>query len=72
LKYRKGLLMTGTYPKPEVAPNDWSDGVDDARTGINSRKGCANMMVVVMQRIFRSVVRGKDYHRLFICHHRWP
>jgi hypothetical protein len=25
LKYRKGLLMTGTYPKPEVAPNDWSD-----------------------------------------------
>jgi hypothetical protein len=34
LKYRKGLLMTGTYPKPEVAPNDWSDGVDGARTGI--------------------------------------
>src|ERR1019366_7287499 len=25
LKYRKGLLMTGTYPKPEAAPNDWSD-----------------------------------------------
>jgi hypothetical protein len=25
LKYWKGLLMTGTYPNPEVAPNDWSD-----------------------------------------------
>jgi hypothetical protein len=25
LKYRKGLLMTGTYPEPEVAPKDWSD-----------------------------------------------
>src|ERR1039458_437885 len=25
LKYRKGLLMTGTYPKPKAVPNDWSD-----------------------------------------------
>ncbi len=25
LKYRQRLLMTGTYPKLEAAPNDWSD-----------------------------------------------
>src|ERR1019366_6416635 len=33
LKYRKGFLMTGTYPKPEVAPNDWSD---NAVTGVRA------------------------------------
>src|ERR1039458_3747468 len=41
LKYRKGLLMTGTYPKPEAAPNDWSDnavaGVDGSLVTIGIR-----------------------------------
>src|ERR1017187_5398681 len=38
LKYRKGLLMTGTYPKPEVAPNDWSDNAHRRATGVHPRK----------------------------------
>jgi len=46
LKYRKELLITGTYPKPEAAPNDWSDGVDGARAASGSMKGRAKMVVV--------------------------
>ena len=59
LKYRKGLLMTGTYPKLEVAPNDWSDNADDRSE--TSRSG----FVARSRRLLRWYARGENRPRRF-------
>src|ERR1039457_5102826 len=68
LKYRKGLLMTGTYPKPQVAPNDWSDNAASAALPIDHRSGGAHQLNV--QRILVGRVGGTAQARIVGAHHR--